>query len=127
MRWHVMQSVAHPAYTPARRPVVTVRTIEVSSAQQMHSVIQSFVVQGYAMVAQQPGSVTLVKRKQFSVIMLLIGMFLFVLPMFLYLLYYALKKDQYVEVRLVETYAPPPSYPTPAQAPPQPWNDRLAR
>lgn len=106
---------------------MNLQTIEVNSAQQMHSVVQSYIVRGYAMVAQEPGSVTLVKRKQFSVVMLLIGAFLFVLPMFLYLLYYMLKKDHYVEVRLIETYAAPPSYPTPAQAPPPPWSGRLAQ
>ncbi len=106
---------------------MSVRTIEVNSAQQMHSVIQSHIVRGYAMVAQEPGSVTLVKRKEFSVIMLLIGLFLFVLPMFVYLVYYALQKDQYVEVRLVEKYAPLQSHPTPAQAPPQPWTHRRAQ
>lgn len=103
---------------------MNINTVEVTSAQQMHSVVQSYIVRGYAMVAQAPGSVTLVRRKRFSVVMLLIGFFLFVLPMFLYVLYYLLMKDHYVEVRLVETYAAPPSYPTPAQAPPPPWNQR---
>lgn len=104
-----------------------VSTINVQSAQEMHSVIQSYVVCGYAMVSQQPGSVTLVKRKQLSVVMLLIGLLLFILPMFIYLIVYMLKKDDFVEVRMVDVSATLPSMPVQASPPPQPWRDQLPK
>jgi hypothetical protein len=83
-----------------------VRYIDVTEPEQMQTQITHFVAQGYVVASQNNRSVTLIKRKKFSVLMLVFGFFFFVFPLFIYLFYYAAKKDQVVEIRLVESAAP---------------------
>jgi hypothetical protein len=76
--------------------------IDVNEPEQMQLEITRLVSAGYVVANQNDRSVTLVKRKQFSIPMLIIGFFLCLLPLIIYLIVYAVQKDQIVEIRLIE-------------------------
>jgi hypothetical protein len=85
-----------------------VRRITVSQPEQMQLQITQLVSQGFTVANQTNRSVTLVKRKQFSIPLSLIGLLLCVLPLFIYLIVYAMQSDQIIEIHLVESAAPQP-------------------
>ena len=57
---------------------------------------------GFTVANQSNRSVTLVKRKQFSIPILIIGFLLCVIPLLVYLVVYAFQSDQIVEIRLID-------------------------
>jgi len=67
---------------------------------QFEAAVSNYVAHGYLVANRTACSVTLVKPKQFSIAMLVIGLILCVVPLFLYLLLYAFEQDQVIEVRL---------------------------
>jgi hypothetical protein len=80
----------------------SVSYINVTEPEQMQLEITRLVSAGYTVANQSDRSVTLVKRKQFSIPILIIGFFLCLLPLIIYLIVYAMQKDQIVEIRLVD-------------------------
>src|SRR5713226_8327468 len=68
----------------------------------MESAVSGYIAQGFVVANRTPTSVTLVKRKQFSIVMLVIGLILCVVPLFLYLVYYAMQQDQVFELTLAQ-------------------------
>jgi hypothetical protein len=78
------------------------RHIEVNEPEQMQLEITRLVSDGFTVASQNDRSVTLVKRKQFSIPILIIGFFLCVIPLIIYLIMYAMQKDQIVEIRLID-------------------------
>ncbi len=85
-----------------------VRHIDVTEPEQMQLEITRLVSEGYTVANQNDRSVTLVKRKQFSIPILIIGFFLCVIPLVIYLIMYSLQKDQIVEIRLIDKPASQP-------------------
>jgi hypothetical protein len=81
---------------------VAVRYVDVTEPEQMQLEVTRLVSVGFVVANQTNRSVMLVKRKQFSMAMLIIGLFLCFIPLFIYLLVYAFQSDQVVEIRLVE-------------------------
>lgn len=79
-----------------------VRQVEVTEPEQMQLEITRLVSAGYTVANQNDRSVTLVKRKEFSIPILIIGFFLCLLPLIIYLIMYAFQKDQIVEIRLID-------------------------
>lgn len=67
------------------------------------STITTYIAQGFMVANRTATKVTMVKRKQFSILMVVIGFFLCLLPLLVYLLYYAMQTDQVIEL----TVAPP--------------------
>jgi hypothetical protein len=74
--------------------------------------IDSFVMQGFVIASREPTSVTMVKRKEFSILWAVVGLLLCLLPLLIYLLVYASQSDQVVFIRVVDT--PPAPLPGPA-------------
>lgn len=58
--------------------------------------VQSYVKQGYRVLSQTPTSAQLVKPKKFSFLVFIILLILMVLPALLYVLWFAVKKDESV-------------------------------
>jgi hypothetical protein len=85
-----------------------VRRVTVAEPEQMQVQITQLVAQGFTVANQTSRSVTLIKHKQFSIPLLLIGLLLCVLPLFIYLIVYALQNDQIIEIQLVEKAAVQP-------------------
>lgn len=70
------------------------------SQAELDNSVASYVRQGFTIASRTPSTVTLVKPKRFSILMLLIGLLLFVLPLVIYLVYYLTLTDQVVEIVL---------------------------
>jgi hypothetical protein len=81
----------------------------------LSSVIDGYVMQGFAVASRDAASVTMVKRKTFNVVWAVIGFFLCLLPLLIYLIVYSLEQDQVVFIRLAAppalTGGPPPLSP----------------
>ena len=67
---------------------------------QLTRTIDSLVMQGFAVASREAASVTMVKRKTFSMVWAVVGFFLCVLPLFIYLIVYAFEQDQVVFIRI---------------------------
>ncbi|MCL2582425.1 MAG: hypothetical protein FWE35_08215 [Streptosporangiales bacterium] len=82
--------------------MANVRYAEVASHEQMQTEISRLITMGFVVANQTPQSVTMIKRKEFSIPMLVIGFFLCLLPLLIYLIVYAAQSDEVVEIRLVD-------------------------
>lgn len=91
--------------------------LQVHSQQEMESAIQGYVAQGFNIASRTPTSVTMVKRKEFSVLWAVIGFLVCLLPLLIYLIVYAAQSDQMVTITLAGAQ-PAAAYGTPAIASP---------
>lgn len=82
--------------------MANVRYAEVASHDQMQMEISRLIAMGFVVANQGPQSVTMIKRKEFSIPMLVIGLVLCLLPLLVYLIVYACQSDEVVEIRLVD-------------------------
>lgn len=80
----------------------TVQNMTVTS-EQVESTIQSFVAQGYAISNRTHDSVTMYKKKEFSVLWAVVGLIVCVLPLLVYLIIYATQNDQMVVIHIAST------------------------
>jgi hypothetical protein len=71
-------------------------------ALQMESAVTGYIAQGFVVANRTPTSVTVVKRKQFSIVALVIGLILCVVPLLIYLVYYLTLTDQLIEITLAQ-------------------------
>jgi len=71
-------------------------------ALQMESAVTGYIAQGFLVANRTTSSVTLVKRKQFSIVALVIGLILCVVPLLIYLVYYLTQQDQLIEISLAQ-------------------------
>jgi len=69
---------------------------------QMESAVTGYIAKGFLVANRTPTSVTLVKRKQFSIVALVIGLILCVVPLLIYLVYYLTLQDQLIEITLAQ-------------------------
>jgi hypothetical protein len=67
---------------------------------QLTETINAYVMQGYSVVSRDATSVTMRKPKEFNVIWAVVGFFLCLLPLLVYLVVYAMQQDQVVFIRL---------------------------
>ena len=83
--------------------------VQATSQQEMENMISGYIAQGFNVANRTATSVTLVKRKEFSVLWAVIGFIVCVLPLLIYLIVYALESDQMVVINLVQpgAYAQP--------------------
>lgn len=88
------------------------QTIVVSSSPEMDAAITSYVSRGFMITSRMPNEAVLVKKKEFSIAMIVLGFFLCVIPLLVYLVFYAMQKDQVVVIRLApqaaQSQGPPP-------------------
>lgn len=82
------------------------RELWVQSEFELSGTIDRFVVQGFSVATRDATSVTLVKRKSFSIVWALVGFFLCLLPLLIYLVVYVMQQDEVVFVRLAAAPAP---------------------
>jgi hypothetical protein len=82
--------------------MANVRYVDVTEPEQMQMEITRLVSAGFTVANQSNRSVTLVKRKEFSTPMLIIGLLLCVIPLLVYLIVYAFQSDRIVEIRLID-------------------------
>ncbi len=73
---------------------------------QLSDTINVYVMQGFTVASREGDCVTLVKRKQFSVVWAVVGFFFCLLPLVIYLLVYAFQQDQVVMIRIVTPQLP---------------------
>ena len=93
------------------------REVWVHDPAHLTSVIDGYVMQGFAVATRDPASVTMVKRKQFNVVWAVIGFFLCLLPLLIYLIVYASEQDQVVFIRVAAAPALPASGTSPPLSP----------
>jgi hypothetical protein len=74
---------------------------EARNQAELDAMISKYVVSGFYIANRTPTMVTLVRRKQFSIVALVIGLVLCVLPLLFYLVIYMLERDRVVEISLV--------------------------
>ena len=82
-------------------PTAQVRRITVNGPDQMQMQITQLMAQGFLVANQSNHSVTMIKRNEFSILWLVIGLLLCVIPLFIYLIIYALETDQIVEIVMI--------------------------
>ncbi|MCW2994764.1 MAG: hypothetical protein JWQ18_2259, partial [Conexibacter sp.] len=78
----------------------TTSVVQVGSAQELESAITNYVALGFVVSNRTPGSVVMFKRKEFNVVWAIVGLVLCLLPLLIYLIVYAVEKDQMVEIRV---------------------------
>lgn len=83
------------------------RTIVVASPSELESTVVAHLSRGFAVTSRSPTQVVLLKRKEFSIAMMIIGLLFCLFPLFIYLIFYAIQKDQVVIVELVAPDQPP--------------------
>jgi hypothetical protein len=86
----------------------TVANVPVYSEAQLEQAITSYIVQGYALSNRTPTSATMFKRKEFSILWLVIGLLLCLIPLIIYLFMYAAASDKMVQIYLAGA-APSPA------------------
>lgn len=74
--------------------------VQVNSPVQMESTVAGYIAQGFNVASRTPASVTMIKRKRISYFWVIIGAFLCVLPLFIYLIVYLAQSDQMVIINL---------------------------
>lgn len=75
-----------------------IQRFPVDSVAAMEQSITSYITQGFTVVNKTGTSVTMVKKKQFSVMWAVIGFIVCVAPLLIYLIVYAMQSDQVVEI-----------------------------
>jgi len=96
--------------------------------QPMHltQTIDNMVMQGFVIASREPTSVTMVKRKAFNIVWAVVGFFLCVLPLLVYLVVYAMQKDEVVFIRVGEVFSAPPPGAAPMSPDGRHWWDGSA-
>ncbi len=74
--------------------------LQVQTPIELESMSTGYIAQGYIIASRTPTSITLIKRKEFSVLWLVIGFILCVLPLLIYLIVYAADSDKMIVINL---------------------------
>jgi hypothetical protein len=94
--------------------MATVQQVPVYSEAQMEQWITSYIAQGFMLSNRTPTGATLFKKKEFSILWLVIGLLLCVFPLIIYLIVYAAESDKMIQLYLADpatasALVPPPS------------------
>lgn len=84
--------------------------VAVYSNEQMESTINSYIASGFIVANRTPISATMMKKKEFSIVWAVVGFFLCVLPLFVYLIVYATQTDQVIVLTLMNGASPNPQF-----------------
>jgi hypothetical protein len=79
--------------------------VTVQSVEQLEMEVTRYIAKGFVLMNRTDKSVTLFKKKEFSILWLVLGLILCVVPLLIYLIIYAGQKDQMVQI-LVSGAAP---------------------
>jgi len=78
-----------------------VTAVRVSSENEMEMAIASYISQGFVLSNRSPAGATMFKKKEFSILWLVVGFILCVVPLLIYLIVYAAQSDKMVQIQLV--------------------------
>lgn len=81
-----------------------IQKVTVSTVSEMDQAITGYLAQGYTVASRTPESVTLQKKKEFSVLWGVLGFLICILPLLVYLIVYATRPD----FEIVEIMVMPP-------------------
>jgi hypothetical protein len=73
----------------------------------MEVAISSYIAKGFVMANRTPTAATMFKKKEFSILYLVVGFFLCVIPLLVYLIVYSFQRDQMVQIQLVSATSQP--------------------
>ena len=76
-----MNDPAPPVRQGGTAMAARVQSVQVTTADQLQQAVSSYIVQGYSVANQTATSATMVKRKEFSVLWVVVGLILGVLPL----------------------------------------------
>jgi hypothetical protein len=80
--------------------------LQVPDAAAMEQAITSYIAQGFTVQSRTETSVTLFKKKEFSVLWAVVGLLLCLLPLLVYLIVYATQRDQMVQIVMASPATP---------------------
>lgn len=80
--------------------------LQAPTPQDLETMTMGYIAQGFSVANKTPTSVTLIKRKEFSVLWAVIGFLICVLPLLIYLIVYASQSDQMVVITLAGAQQP---------------------
>lgn len=75
-------------------------SLQAASMQELENTVSGYIAQGFSLANRTPTTVTLIKRKHFSVFWGVIGFLFCVLPLLIYLIVYSFENDQMVIITL---------------------------
>lgn len=78
-----------------------VTAVRVGSENEMELAIASYISQGFVLSNRSPSGATMFKKKEFSILWLVVGFILCVVPLLVYLIVYAAQSDKMVQIQLV--------------------------
>jgi hypothetical protein len=78
-----------------------VTAVRVGSENEMEMAIASYISQGFVLSNRSPSGATMFKKKEFSILWLVVGFILCVVPLLVYLIVYAAQSDKMVQIQLV--------------------------
>ena len=81
--------------------MAAVQQLSVYSPEQIDQAIRGYIAQGFVVMNRTRVSATMFKKKEFSILWLVVGLILCVIPLLIYLIVYAIQSDQMVEIRLI--------------------------
>ena len=79
--------------------------VTVADAVQLEQAVNAYIGNGFVVANRTADSVTMFKKKEFSVLWAVVGLVLCVLPLLIYLIVYASQSDEMVEIRVVHAWA----------------------
>lgn len=71
----------------------TIQRVRVDSSQSLESAVMSYIARGFVVIERAPTFVLLHRRKRFQIVWAVIGLFLCIVPLIVYLLFYAFSPD----------------------------------
>jgi hypothetical protein len=74
--------------------------VPVATSAQLEQTVTSYIAQGFTVANRTSESVTMLKKKEFSILWAVIGFVVCLIPLLIYLIVYATQQDQMVQIRL---------------------------
>jgi len=74
--------------------------VRVYSDHEMETAIAAYIAQGFVVSNRTPVGATMFKKKEFQIVWAVVGFFLCLLPLLVYLIVYASQSDQMVQIAL---------------------------
>ena len=96
--------------------MAAVAAVRVGSEREMEMAIASYIANGFVLSNRSPAGATMFKKKEFQIVWAVIGFFLCLLPLLIYLIIYATQSDQMVQIQLAPGGQPELPAPMPVQA-----------
>ena len=76
------------------------KMVYVANVGELEDKIPKYISDGYIVANRNADSVIMTKKKQFSILMAVIGFFLAVLPLVIYIIIYMCQSDKMIEIRV---------------------------